>query len=126
MNIKGTVGLAAVLAIGSLTAFAIDSSSKPIDGWVSDSKCGAMHAGSGGACVKKCIAGGEKPVFVDDAKKEVWAIDNPDAVKDHYGHHISMQGTEDAATKTVHITKVTMLADQGSKAASPMDSMEHK
>ena len=43
--------------------------------------CGAKHIGSGAACVKKCIEGGMKPVFVD-AEKQVWAIDNPDAVKD--------------------------------------------
>ena len=43
--------------------------------------CGAKHAGSGAACVKKCIEGGMAPVFVDEDKKAVWTIDNPDAVK---------------------------------------------
>ena len=47
--------------------------------------CGAKHAGSGAACVKKCIDGGMTPVFVDEAKKSVWTIDNPDAVKSFYG-----------------------------------------
>jgi hypothetical protein len=40
------------------------------------------HRAAGAACVKKCIEGGMKPVFVDEAKKAVWTIDNPDAVKD--------------------------------------------
>ena len=34
-------------------------------GWISDSMCGAKHAGTGADCVKKCIEGGMKPVFVD-------------------------------------------------------------
>ena len=46
--------------------------------------CGAKHAGRCAACVKKCLEGGMTPVFVDEAKKAVWTIDNPDAVKGFY------------------------------------------
>jgi hypothetical protein len=109
--------------ICSATAFAADQSTKPIDGWISDSQCGATHMGTGAACVKKCIGNGAKPVFVDDAKKQVWTIDNPDAVADHYGHHVAVQGTVDAADKSVHISSVTMLKDQGK--ADDMGGMSH-
>ncbi len=97
-------------------AFAADQSTKPIDGWVSDSMCGAKHVGGGAACVKKCVSGGGKPVFVDDASKQVWTIDDPDAVAGHLGHHIAMQGTVNKEEKTVHIASVTMLKDQGDQA----------
>lgn len=121
--------IAAVITLTSLTAFAVDASPKTVkvDGWVSDSQCGADHASKGPnpSCVAKCIKGGAKPVFVDDAKNMVWTIENPDVVKAHYGHHIQMTGTEDAATKQVHIDSVSMLADQGSPKADKMD-MEHK
>lgn len=109
--------------ICSATAFAADQSTKPIDGWISDSSCGAMHAGGGAACVKKCIASGSKPVFVDDAKKQVWTIDNPDAVAGDYGHHVAMQGTVNAVDKSVHVASVTMLKDQGK--ADDMGGMSH-
>ena len=69
--------------------------------------CGAKHAGTGAACVKKCIAGGLKPVFVDEAKKEVWAIENPDAVKDFYGDHVTVTATTDAGAKSVHIEAIS-------------------
>jgi len=122
------VQIAAVFALTSLAAFAADATPKTVkvDGWVSETACGAAHAGKGAnpGCVAKCIKEGAKPVFVDDAKSTVWTIDNPDAVKDHYGHHIEVTGTEDAAKKQVHITKVTMLADQG-PGTDKMD-MEHK
>jgi hypothetical protein len=116
-----------ILAMSSAVALAADQSSKPgtINGWVSDSKCGAMHAGTGGACVKKCVEGGAKPVFVDDAKKDVWAIDDPASVSKNLGQHVAVVATSDSATKTVHITKVTMLPDQGSGKADPMDGMQH-
>ncbi len=95
--------LSAVLAFSPLSALAAGAS---INGWISDAMCGAKHAGSGAACVKKCIAGGEAPVFVDEAKKEVWTIDNPDAVKAFYGDHVTVTATADAAKKSVHIDSI--------------------
>ena len=98
--------LTAFFALTVLAAKAADSTT--INGWISDAMCGAKHAGSGAnvACVKKCIAGGEAPVFVDEAKKEVWAIDNPDAVKDFYGDHVTVTATADASKKSVHIDSI--------------------
>jgi hypothetical protein len=97
------------LSLIAVSAFAADATK--INGWVSDSMCGAKHAGTGAACVKKCIDGGSKPVFVDEAKKEVWSIDNPDAVKEAYGKHVTITATSDAAAKTVHVTAVSVIAE---------------
>jgi hypothetical protein len=82
--------------------------STKINGWISDSMCGAKHAGTGKACVKKCLEGGMGmvPVFVDEAKKAVWAIDNPDAVKAFYGDHVTITATADSAKKSVHIDAI--------------------
>ena len=71
--------------------------------------CGAKHAGSGSACVKKCIDGGEAPVFVDEAKKEVWTIDNPDTVKASLRSALSRhrdRASANADKKTVHIDSI--------------------
>ena len=104
-----------VLAFSTIPAFAADMSAAKVNGYISDSKCGAMHNGTkpNAACVKKCIDGGGKPVFVDDAKQEVYTIDDPDAVKDHYGHHVAVVGKVNDSDKTIHIASVSMLADQG-------------
>lgn len=122
------LNLLAACALTTLSAFAVDATPKTVkvDGWISETGCGAAHAGKGAnpSCVAKCIKEGAKPVFVDDAKGTIWTIDNPDSIKDHYGHHIEITGTEDASTKQVHIAKVTMLADQG-PGTDKMD-MEHK
>lgn len=94
-----------ILMSGAVAASAADSS---INGWISDSMCGAKHSGAtaNAACVKKCIAGGMKPVFVDAAKKQVWAIDNPDAVKDFYGDHVTVKAMIDESAKSVHIDSI--------------------
>lgn len=95
--------LAAVFAMTVLMAQAADSTRAT--GWISDSMCGAKHAGTGADCVKKCIEGGMKPVFVD-GQKQVWSIDNPDAVKDFYGAHVTVKATEDSAHKSMHIDSI--------------------
>jgi hypothetical protein len=100
-RLAGVVVLA--LSFAPLAAMGADTT---INGWISDAMCGAKHAGSGAACVKKCIEGGEAPVFVDEAKKQVWTIDNPDAVKAFYGDHVTVTATADEAKKSVHITSV--------------------
>jgi hypothetical protein len=102
------VAALSLLSFASVASFAAETK---LDGWVSDSMCGAKHAGTGAACAKKCIEGGSKPVFVEASKKEVWAIDNPDAVKDAYGKHVKLTVTADPATKSVHVTEVSVLAD---------------
>jgi hypothetical protein len=100
--------LSVALFLAAMAAQAADSSK--INGWISDSMCGAKHTGAGAnvACVNKCIQGGMKPVFVDSAKKQIWAIDNPDAVNQKfYGAHVIVTATTDTANKSVHIDAIT-------------------
>jgi len=98
-----SIGAIAVL-LSPLVLGAADSAK--ITGWISDSTCGAKHAGSGKACVEGCIKGGMKPVFVDETKKQVWSIDNPDSVKGFYGDHVAVTATSDATNKSVHIDAI--------------------
>jgi hypothetical protein len=96
--------LAAMFAIAAVVAQAAGSTTST--GYISDSMCGAKHTTTGAACVKKCIEGGMKPVFVDP-DKQVWAIDNPDAVKpDFYGARVTVTATEDPAHKSLHIDSI--------------------
>ena len=94
----------AVLTFAAVAANAADPTT--LNGWISDSMCGAKHAGSGSECVKKCLEGGMSPVFVDEAKRQVWTIDNPDAVKKFYGDHVTVKATADAEKKSVHIDSI--------------------
>jgi hypothetical protein len=98
-----SVLMVSVLALSSVSAFA---GSSKITGWISDSMCGAKHAGTGAACVKKCIDGGMSPVFVDEGKKAVWTIDNPDAVKAFYGDKVTITASADEGKKSVHIDSI--------------------
>jgi len=100
----------AVLATGAFLAVSAHAAdSTPMKGWIADKMCAAKHAGSGKACAKKCIEGGAAPVFVDDVKKQVWDIDNPESIKGFYGDHVSIMATADAAKKSVHIDSASAL-----------------
>lgn len=63
-------------------------------GYISDAKCGAAHSDGSDksvACVKGCVKGGQKPVFVVDGK--VIKIANPDKVGEaHLGQKVSVSG----------------------------------
>lgn len=84
-----------------------------INGWVSETMCGAKHAQAGGeACVKKCIENGAKMAFVSDADKSVWAVDNPDKLAGHEGHHVTIAAQVDKEKKSVHVESVTMMAEK--------------
>jgi len=95
--------LVAALTLTALAAKAADSTK--INGWISDSMCGAKHTGSGSDCVKKCVAGGQKPVLVDQGKN-VWTIDNPEAVSSFLGDKVTVTGTTDDTAKSVHIDAI--------------------
>jgi hypothetical protein len=99
--------LAALVVAATFSAVAANAAgSTKINGWISDSMCGAKHTGSGAACVKKCIDGGMQPVFVSEKDKAVWKIDNPDAVKQYYGSHVAVSATVDKSAMSVHIDSI--------------------
>ena len=88
----------AICFVLGLTAFAIAfddmGKSTTVNGWVVDDKCGAKGAHAGGEeCTKKCLAGGAKMVIVTDGDQKVIAVENPDALKGHEGHHVAVTGS---------------------------------
>src|SRR5258708_32366364 len=79
-----------------------------VNGWVSDSKCGAKGANAGAAaCTKKCLEEGAKVVVVTDGDQKVLNVENPDALKGHEGHHVAVSGH--VTGDTIHVTGVKML-----------------
>jgi hypothetical protein len=82
--------------------------SATVNGYVSDSMCGAKGASAGhAACMTKCMGKGAKAVIVTDGDQKVVTIDNPDAVKGHEGHHVAATGA--VTGDSIHIESVKML-----------------
>ena len=87
-------------------SFAADAST--VNGYVSDSKCGAKGANAGAAeCTKKCLQAGAKMVVVTDGDQKVLTVDNPDKLTGHEGHHVAVTGT--VKGDSIHVDSVKML-----------------
>ena len=70
--ISSALLLAGTLMAGSMT------------GWISDAACSSGNAGAEAAkrdCAKRCIEGGEAPVFVDDKDSKVYKLVNAPSAK---------------------------------------------
>jgi hypothetical protein len=59
-------------------------------------------------------------MFIADKDNKSWKIDNPEEVKAHEGHHVSINANEDAGTDTVHVNSVKMLGK--TKTGTPSNS----
>jgi hypothetical protein len=100
---KKVLATFALMAIGSLSAFAGEWS-----GYIADSKCKhtdgtAAHI----ACTEKCIKGGADAVFVTSDDK-VLKIDKAsmDKVTPHFGHKVTVTGKVNGDTLTVDTIKM--------------------
>jgi type 1 fimbria pilin len=85
-------------------SFAADTAT--VNGYVTDSKCGAKGK-TNAECAKKCMEKGAKVVVVTDGDEKVLAVDNPDAVTEHVGHHVAVTGT--VTGDSIHVDSVKML-----------------
>ena len=88
----------ATIAVGTLFAAALAMASDGSwTGWISDSQCGVKGANDkAGECTTKCVKEhGAKYVFVNDADKKVYVIDDQDKVAAHAGHHVTVKGSVD-------------------------------
>jgi hypothetical protein len=92
----------------SVVSVSFASDAQTVNGWVSDSKCGVKGANEHHAgCMKRCIKGGASTVVVTDKDQKILTVDNPDALKDHYGHHVAVTGHIDG--DKIHVDSVAML-----------------
>ena len=104
------ISIGSVVLLLALTfAWAADTTS--VKGWVVDEKCGVKgaHAGSE-QCSRKCIADGSKMVVVTDSDQQMLYVDNPDALKDHIGHHVAIEGTING--NQLHVDHAEMTAKE--------------
>jgi uncharacterized protein DUF5818 len=108
MKIRFASVMAATLFAAALTMAADGTWT----GYISDSKCGAKGANDQAAeCTTRCVKGGAKYVFVNDADKKVYVVDAQDKVAAHAGHHVTVKGTVDG--ETLKLESIEMAAASG-------------
>ena len=91
-----------------LVGLSVAQSATTVNGYITDSQCGVKGAKAGHeACAKKCLDKGAKMVVVTDTDKKILTVDNPDALKDHIGHHVAVTGT--ITGDSIHVDSTKML-----------------
>src|SRR6266545_1936564 len=113
----------AVLLASCVMASASDSKNdkyKSMTGWVHDSACAAKGLKAEAGCVRKCVAGGEKLVFVDDVENKVYQIANPKELMNYAGEHVQVKWTltKDGALKIKDAVGI-MESPSSTAAAAP-------
>jgi hypothetical protein len=102
------VALCVVFGVVAIAPAASDKAGATVNGWVTDSNCGVKGAAAGKEdCAKKCIEKGAEMVVVTDADQKVLTVENPDALKDHVGHHVAITGH--TSGDSIHVETVKML-----------------
>lgn len=89
---------------------------KTFRGEIMDSQCAkegshdAMLKKAGltdkGACAKACVKMGGKYVLFDAASKTVYELDDQSKPEQFAGQKVTVTGTLDKATKTIHLTGI--------------------
>jgi hypothetical protein len=97
----------AALATLALTFTAMSAFAESYTGVVSDAMCAKNPTKASSpdhaACAKKCIEGGSPAVLIVDGK--VYAVSNPDTLKDYAGQKVTVDATMDKGTLTIKSVK---------------------
>jgi len=105
---KALLILVALSLVFFMVVLATAANTTTVNGYVSDSMCGAKGANaSHAACMKKCLAKGAKAVIVTDDDQKVLTVANPEELKGHEGHHVAVTGHIEG--DSIHIESVKML-----------------
>ncbi|HWG57474.1 MAG TPA: hypothetical protein VN661_00345 [Candidatus Acidoferrales bacterium] len=107
---------AGLMLTGANTATAADKTGT-WSGIITNDMCGAKdaNAGKGAQCTKDCVSKhAAKLALYDTANKEVYVLEPQAKASGHEGHNVTVKGTLDESTKTIHVTSLTM---KGMKAA---------
>jgi len=122
MGLAGLGGL--ILAVAALAASAND---KPVTatGWFDDEKCTAGRVKNGEVgpsnqdCARKCIKEGARVVFIDESRKALFYVDNPEATHGIESDYVEFVGTMNAQAGTVHVDTVKVKSKYVAKCGKP-------
>lgn len=98
---------------------------RTMTGWFADAQCAAPRVAKGiiapnnPDCVKKCLREGVAPVFLSQQAKAMYEVRGYPSVAEDVGWHVEVVGTIDEAGKTIAITSVKRLEEEGAMCALP-------
>ena len=100
-----------------VSAVAMSAQARSFTGEIMDSQCAAVmrshtkmmqgvEAKNAKECTQKCVHLGGKYALLDSAAGAAYQLDNQDKAASFAGQKVSVVGTYDAATKTIHVESI--------------------
>jgi hypothetical protein len=106
-SILRAAGTLALAAFAGTLALAGEAAKVTVNGWITDSYCGAKNASAEGkVCALKCVEKGAKLVLVSSADKKTFALDNQEKAKEHVGVEVKVTGTLDKASQSIKVESI--------------------
>jgi hypothetical protein len=111
-----TIGVGMLLAVSSLGAQSMETTTETWTGWFSDKQCARVIPGeaprpNGTACVKKCLDEGSPAVFISEQAKAIYEVRDYASVKDDVGYYLQITGDVDEKAKSVSVKSVKRLSE---------------
>ena len=89
------------------------------------SSAAGKNAGSGKLSKLKGKISDDGKTFTSDKDSKSWTIENPEAVKGHEGHEVSVRAHVDADKNSINVMSLKMAGDKGKKS-EPMSEQPPK
>ena len=105
------------LFLALLPTAAVLSQTRSFTGEIMDSQCAAvmrshtrmmqgLDAKNGKDCTQKCVGMGGKYALLDASAGSSYQLDNQDKAAPFAGQKVTVKGTYDSATKTIHVESI--------------------
>ena len=108
-----TLALFTVLTLGAFAQDQSTATSGKKSKKSSASTSETMGTKKAGSMKLNGTIGQDGKTFTNDADQSSWTISNPDKVKGHEGHHVTLRGKTDDAAKSITVSSVTMMSEKG-------------
>ena len=106
-----------VAALLLVTPVVLQAQSRSFSGQIMDSQCaGVMHsharmmagmnAKNAKDCTQKCVGMGGKYALLDSSGNTAYQLDNQDKAAAFAGRKVTVKGTVDSASKTIHVESI--------------------
>lgn len=77
-------------------------------GEIQDSTCVGTAAHVESECALKCVRHGAKWALYDPSREEIYQLDDQEMPGNFAGQQVTVTGTLDKSTKTIHVVKVVL------------------
>ena len=106
------------------------SNDRPVKatGWFDDEWCTAGRVKNGQVgpsnqdCARECIRKGAKVVFIDETRKALFRVDNPQAVRGIESDYVEFAGIMNLDAGTIHVDSVKVKEKYVAKCGKPQPS----